>query len=457
MTSRDVLFLGPCLLLVAAVGAGACGSQAPVHMLGPVITSAESSSSTSTTTTSSSAGPASSSSSGGTGGAGTGGAGTGGAVASSSSSSSSSASSGAIGAPCSASSECATMSCVGGVCVPSCTDDVQDGNETDIDCGGGAFGSSPACPRCADGKKCQMNSDCVDGVCGGPAPTTCLPPTCNDHVQNQGETDVDCGGPCPGCKPGQTCGTSNTNCASILTCSGTCQCPLNMAPASIPPNATYPTGTSYCIDQSEADINDYMAWLNTIPDPGSQDPWCKSWNLSFAPTNDFIPNPPSPGTPIQGVNWCQAQAFCASQGKHLCGQMGGTALPLSAAAINDFTQDEWYNACSLQGTLTYPTGMAPGPALCNIGSSSPAPVSSFANCVGGFTGLVEMSGNVAEWEDSCDGYTSGASGQNDNCAVRGGSYQSGGGSPIACNSGGVAVTHARSYTGPDVGFRCCLL
>jgi hypothetical protein len=26
-------------------------------------------------------------------------------------------------------------------------------------------------------------------------------PTCNDGVRNQGETDIDCGGPCPACRP----------------------------------------------------------------------------------------------------------------------------------------------------------------------------------------------------------------------------------------------------------------
>src|SRR5690606_34810781 len=46
---------------------------------------------------------------------------------------------------------------------------------------------------------------CDDGVqnqgetgvdCGGPCPAC---PTCDDGIQNQGETGVDCGGPCPAC------------------------------------------------------------------------------------------------------------------------------------------------------------------------------------------------------------------------------------------------------------------
>jgi subtilisin family serine protease len=50
---------------------------------------------------------------------------------------------------------------------PSCTDGVQNGDETGVDCGG------PDCPAC---------------------------PTCSDGVQNGNETDIDCGGPdCPAC------------------------------------------------------------------------------------------------------------------------------------------------------------------------------------------------------------------------------------------------------------------
>jgi hypothetical protein len=52
----------------------------------------------------------------------------------------------------------------------TCTDGVQNGDETGVDCGGAL------CPAC--------------------------PPTCDDGIQNQGETGVDCGGPCPACPTG---------------------------------------------------------------------------------------------------------------------------------------------------------------------------------------------------------------------------------------------------------------
>lgn len=62
----------------------------------------------------------------------------------------------------------ANASCTSACGPPSCSDGIQNGNETGVDCGG------PDCPAC---------------------------PTCNDGIQNGDETGVDCGGsscaPCP--------------------------------------------------------------------------------------------------------------------------------------------------------------------------------------------------------------------------------------------------------------------
>ncbi len=44
---------------------------------------------------------------------------------------------------------------------PSCSNGVRDGDETDIDCGGGA------CPACANGRACVASRDCVSLVCTG--------------------------------------------------------------------------------------------------------------------------------------------------------------------------------------------------------------------------------------------------------------------------------------------------
>ena len=94
-------------------------------------------------------------------------------------------------------------SCQDGVCLeggcfpPGCDDGVQNQDETDIDCGG------DVCPPCAGGKSCDDDTDCLSGVCIG---DECAEPTCDDGVLNQGETDTDCGGPnCDPCPLGARC------------------------------------------------------------------------------------------------------------------------------------------------------------------------------------------------------------------------------------------------------------
>ena len=49
------------------------------------------------------------------------------------------------------------------------------------------------CGGCAD----HDNGACVTG--------TCQEPSCDDNIKNQNETDVDCGGDCPGCAEGKQC------------------------------------------------------------------------------------------------------------------------------------------------------------------------------------------------------------------------------------------------------------
>jgi len=96
--------------------------------------------------------------------------------------------------------DCDSGVCVDGMCVPpACDDGVQNGDETDVDCGGGT------CPGCDDGEMCLMGMDCMSMVCD-PDDMTCTPPACDDGLQNGDETDVDCGGgTCPGCDDGEMC------------------------------------------------------------------------------------------------------------------------------------------------------------------------------------------------------------------------------------------------------------
>jgi hypothetical protein len=107
----------------------------------------------------------------------------------------------AIGRSCSSRRDCASTTCDPGTrrCIlDPCHDGVRGGDETDVDCGG-------SCPRCADGRRCKVDFDCASDACD-PAQLACLPVTCIDQKQDAKETDVDCGGGvCPPCVPGKGC------------------------------------------------------------------------------------------------------------------------------------------------------------------------------------------------------------------------------------------------------------
>jgi hypothetical protein len=107
--------------------------------------------------------------------------------------------------------------CYGTCKDPSCSDLVQNGAETDLNCGG------PVCQGCDVGKKCGGNGDCKRGLVCDATSKTCRR-SCPDGILDGTETDVDCGGDsCPACLAGQTCKTP-TDCAT-RTCDGHCRCP----------------------------------------------------------------------------------------------------------------------------------------------------------------------------------------------------------------------------------------
>jgi len=121
----------------------------------------------------------------------------------------------AVGKHCAAGSDCVSGICSGGVCqAASCSDGIKDGNETDVDCGGGT------CLACAVGKHCALGTDCVSGVCSG---GVCQAASCSDGVKNGNETDVDCGGgTCPTCPTGKHC-QAGSDCVSGVCSANICQ------------------------------------------------------------------------------------------------------------------------------------------------------------------------------------------------------------------------------------------
>ncbi|MFO0590653.1 MAG: hypothetical protein U0441_24130 [Polyangiaceae bacterium] len=124
------------------------------------------------------------------------------------------------GQPCGVAGDCYNGVCDMSACAaPTCADGVENGGvylagdgETDVDCGG------PCGATCGPMKACKVDGDCVGGQCSG---SMCVP-NCNDGVKNNAESDVDCGGSCGStCTPGQTCGVA-TDCASGFCADGVC-------------------------------------------------------------------------------------------------------------------------------------------------------------------------------------------------------------------------------------------
>ena len=102
-----------------------------------------------------------------------------------------------------------TNFCLGGG-GPTCSDGIQNQGETGVDCGG----PCDACESCDDGIQNQGETG-VD--CGGPCDAC---ESCDDGIQNQGETGVDCGGPCDAC---ETCDDGIQNQGETgIDCGGPC-------------------------------------------------------------------------------------------------------------------------------------------------------------------------------------------------------------------------------------------
>jgi hypothetical protein len=100
--------------------------------------------------------------------------------------------------------DCISDNCEAGTCAPpdepeECTNGMQGGSETDVDCGGECV-EDPTDPenpdgKCGNGDGCLIDGDCVSffcnmGTCEDP------PDACFNMMADPGETDIDCGGDC---------------------------------------------------------------------------------------------------------------------------------------------------------------------------------------------------------------------------------------------------------------------
>ncbi len=231
-------------------------------------------------------------------------------------------------------------------------------------------------------------------------------------------------------------------------------------PASNSDAGTSDTGeTDYSIDVTEVTKGQYDAWLATSPAlPASDDANC-GYVMSYADQQGAYTGTDADHHPVVYVDWCDAYAYCKGVGKRLCGAIGGGTNPQGSevgAGSADGTS-QWYQACSSGGTYTYPYGNTYNAGFCdgvdywsNYSAAQTVAVGSLANCVTsttGYAGVYDLSGNVYEWEDSCDGI-----GEMAFCPQRGGVYIMGG-SQLACDFDGTFAQ--RGWATQYLGFRCC--
>jgi formylglycine-generating enzyme len=135
--------------------------------------------------------------------------------------------------------------------------------------------------------------------------------------------------------------------------------------------------------------------------------------------------------PVSDVDWCDAFAFCAWADKRLC----ATA--------------EWTTACNGGTSRIYPYGDVFDDQKCNGGPLDAATMpGAFAECVGPIPGIVDMSGNMDEWDVTCASQAGGA----DLCQTRGGDWKNDSAGELMCAS---VFARPRDTILNYVGFRCC--
>ena len=212
-----------------------------------------------------------------------------------------------------------------------------------------------------------------------------------------------------------------------------------------------------CVDATEVTQGQYQQFLTAKDgDTSGQAPECE-WNLNYAPPLmcSFDPTGHS-SFPVNGVDWCDATAYCKWAGKRLCGGLTGGLIETSSAR-----RSRWPRSASgppsahTAANAAIPTARRSTARRATAASTRAPrgrslPSGRRPDDEGGFPGIFDLDGNVHEWENACFPLA-GPPGRTDQCWFRGGSYHDLGSS---CSS---AFQVSRDYVDYlcDIGFRCC--
>lgn len=284
------------------------------------------------------------------------------------------------------------------------------GCSTNANCTNTAGGRTCACKSgySGDGLTCTDINECASGNGGCSTDATCgntsggRTCTCKSGYTGDGVTCTDI----------DECASNNGGCSAHATCTNTTgsrSCACNTGYSGDGVNCTFSscpsdmaaTSSVTCVDRYEA----------------SQGSNGKAMSVAGA-------------MPWVSVSADGAKAACVAAGKHLC------------------AESEWQAACGGAAASLYPYGNSYNAAACNgldknLGAI--VPTAQVSTCLGGYTGVYDMSGNAYERTATCG---------NGACRVRGGSYRSSSAAGLLKCTTGFDFPEAS----PDdaVGFRCCL-
>ena len=118
--------------------------------------------------------------------------------------------------------DCGAGTCVAPPC-PTCTDSVQNGAETDVDCGG------PACSACIAGRACLASADCQSALCQGNVCQDTSATGCGIDSASYAKDAMNPLNACESCQPALSTSAwtplpDGTTCGAAQICSaGSCQ------------------------------------------------------------------------------------------------------------------------------------------------------------------------------------------------------------------------------------------
>lgn len=187
------------------------------------------------------------------------------------------------------------------------------------------------------------------------------------------------------------------------------------------------------------DVNGFGPRLDWDPESrcgGMQHPYDGPLWFPWPPSGDEL------SAPMGCVNWCDALAYCESQGKRLCHGGREEDGSVSPDSLNRAARDEWFSACTAAGTRKYPYGDS---ELSREQCKDHKEICE----EGGYAGLYGMASSFhVEFANNCDDET-------DSCIFRG-NTSARSDSRWACEVSSIEESEIpRIGYGLWVGFRCC--